>query len=134
MAAIQEVALQYGGHDALRSNGITTQQWLALFQANIEIESAYKMTARSHVGAIGLGQLMPNTAKRLGVDPHDMIQNLHGSARYLLMQLEEFGSVDLALAAYNAGPAAVRKYGGIPPYSETQAHVRKVQVVMARLI
>lgn len=134
MAGIQEVALKYGGHEALRANGISLQQWMALFQANIEIESAYKTTARSHVGAIGLGQLMPETARRLGVDPHDMMQNLDGSARYLLMQLQEFGSVDLALAAYNAGPAAVRRYGGIPPYSETQGHVRKVRAVMARLI
>ncbi len=69
---------------------------------------------------------MPETARDLGVDPHDPRENLHGSARYLLAQLQDFGAIDLALAAYNAGPDAVRQYGGIPPFEETRGHVRKV--------
>ena len=65
-------------------------------------------------------------AEQLGVDPYDAKQNLDGSARYLLTQLHDFGSAELALAAYNAGPGAVLKYGGIPPYEETKGHVSKV--------
>lgn len=130
---INTVGTRYAGHPALRSAGLSSRDWLHLFQANIEIESAYRTTARSHVGAVGLGQLMPATAKRLKVDPHDPAQNLDGSARYLLMMLGMFGSAELALAAYNAGPEAVKKYGGIPPYKETQGHVRKVLAVAKRL-
>ena len=69
----------------------------------------------------------------LGVDPRDPQQNLDGSARYLAMMLERFGDPRLALAAYNAGPAAVRQYGAIPPYRETQNHVARVMAVVARL-
>ena len=76
---------------------------------------------------------MPATALDLGVDPRDPHQNLDGSARYLAMMLETFGDSRLALAAYNAGPDAVRKYGGIPPYRETQNHVARVMAVVARL-
>lgn len=132
-AMIQNVGLKYATHPGVRAAGLSTTDWLALFQANIEIESAYKVRARSHVGAIGLGQLMPETARNLGVNPHDPEQNLDGSARYLLTQLQKFGSVDLALAAYNAGPGAVLKHNGVPPYRETQGHVRKVTAVMRRL-
>ncbi|RFP85374.1 lytic transglycosylase domain-containing protein, partial [Rhodobacteraceae bacterium 63075] len=113
--------------------GLSVSDWLALFQANIEVESAYRPGALSSAGAIGLGQLMPGTAADLGVDPHDMTQNLDGSARYLLMMLARFGSPDLALAAYNAGPEAVARHGGIPPYTETQNHVRRVMAVRDRL-
>ena len=107
-------------------SGLSGSEWLALFRSNIAVESAFNPEAESHVGAIGLGQLMPDTADALGVDPHDPEDNLRGSARYLLAQLETFGSAELALAAYNAGPEAVRKYDGIPPYAETLAHVAKV--------
>jgi soluble lytic murein transglycosylase-like protein len=106
---------------------------LNLFRANIEIESAYRQSAVSSAGAIGLGQLMPATARDLGVDPRDPLQNLDGSARYLAMMLELFGDPHLALAAYNAGPDAVRQYRGIPPYQETQNHVARVMAVVARL-
>ena len=105
-----------------------------LYRANIEIESNYSQQAVSPVGAIGLGQLMPGTAALLGVDPHDWAQNLDGSARYLLTQINRFGSADLALAAYNAGPVAVIEYGGVPPYVETQGHVQKVLGVYQRLM
>ncbi|WP_408630831.1 lytic transglycosylase domain-containing protein [Marinibacterium profundimaris] len=69
---------------------------------------------------------MPETAQELCVDPHDPHQSLDGSARYLLLQLQDLGSLDLALAAYTAGPDAVRRYSGIPPSAETRGHVRKV--------
>ena len=92
----------------------------------IETESAYNDRAYSSAGAVGLAQLMPGTAKLLGVDPGDRMQNLDGGARYLLAQINEFGTLSLAVAAYNAGPGAVRTYGGVPPYRETERHVAKV--------
>ena len=133
IAAIHETALRYGGHATLRNLGISLTEWSLLFQANIEIESRYNHSARSHVGAIGLGQLMPDTARALGVDPLDLHQNLDGSARYLLLMLERFGSMELALAGYNAGPEAVARHNGIPPYRETIGHVQKVMAVLNRL-
>jgi soluble lytic murein transglycosylase-like protein len=129
LAAIQEVGLRYASHGGLRVADITVTDWLNLYRANIEIESAYNPRAVSHAGAIGLGQLMPNTARALGVDPNNWRQNLDGSARYLATMLAEFGDVRLALAAYNAGPDAVREYSGIPPYPETQNHVQRVLAV-----
>lgn len=133
LSAIEATALRYGGHPGLRRAELSVSNWLALFRANIEIESAYRQSAVSSAGAIGLGQLMPATARDLGVDPRDPIQNLDGSARYLAMMLELFGDPRLALAAYNAGPDAVRQYNGIPPYRETQNHVARVMAVVARL-
>jgi hypothetical protein len=133
LAALQDTALRYAGHPALRSAGLSASDWLALFQANIEVESAYRPSAVSSAGAIGLGQLMPETARDLGVDPQDPAQNLDGAARYLLAMLARFGTPELALAAYNAGPDAVARHGGIPPYSETQNHVRRVFAVRDRL-
>ena len=129
-AEVEDLVLDVGDdyirHPALKAAGLSGKEWLALFRANIAVESAFNPDARSSVGAIGLGQLMPGTADLLGVDPHDPEENLHGSARYLLAQLEDFGAANLALAAYNAGPEAVRDYGGIPPYAETEGHVAKV--------
>ena len=133
LAAIDEVGMRYAGHAALRKAGMTVTEWRNFYRANIEIESAYNPKARSHVGAIGLGQLMPATAATLGVNPHDMHQNLDGSARYLLFLLDRFGTKELALAGYNAGPEAVSRHGGIPPYFETIGHVRKVMAVFSRL-
>lgn len=123
---VLDVGDDYLRHPALKAAGLSGTEWLALFRANIAVESAFNPDARSSVGAIGLGQLMPGTANFLGVNPNDPEDNLHGSARYLLAQLEDFGAADLALAAYNAGPEAVRDYGGIPPYAETEGHVAKV--------
>jgi soluble lytic murein transglycosylase-like protein len=87
-------------------------------------ESAYRPHAVSKAGAIGVMQLMPATARALGVDPHDAAANIAGGSAYLRKQLDRFGGrIDLALAAYNAGPGAVVRYGGVPPYRETQAYV-----------
>ncbi len=97
-----------------------------LFTKLVTAESAWKPRAVSHAGAIGLAQLMPGTARILGVDPWNPKQNLDGGARYLRQQYDRFGSWKLALAAYNAGPEAVVKHGGIPPYAETRAYVRKI--------
>lgn len=90
-------------------------------------ESGFSPTARSGAGAVGLMQLMPATARGLGVDPTDPAQAALGAGRYLAEQMTSFGGrLDLALAAYNAGPGAVRKHGGVPPYAETAAYVRTV--------
>ncbi|MCA8880263.1 MAG: lytic transglycosylase domain-containing protein [Rhodobacteraceae bacterium] len=97
-----------------------------LFVRLVEQESGWNPGAVSYKGALGLAQLMPETARRLGVDPTDPHQNLDGGARYLRQQFERFGSWRLALAAYNAGPAAVEKYGDIPPYEETRNYVRAI--------
>lgn len=98
----------------------------SLFVRLVQQESNWNPRARSHKGAIGLAQLMPQTARKLGVNPHDPRENLEGGARYLRQQYDRFGSWQLALAAYNAGPGAVQKYNGVPPYRETQNYVRKV--------
>jgi len=97
-----------------------------LFLRLVETESNWNDGAVSNKGAIGLAQLMPNTAKTLGVDPAVPQQNLEGGARYLRQQYEKFGSWRLALAAYNAGPEAVTKYNGVPPFEETQNYVVKI--------
>lgn len=95
----------------------------------IKAESNFQITAVSHAGARGLMQLMPETARELGVDdPFDIEQNIDGGARYLRQMLDKFGGdLKTALAAYNAGPGAVEKYGGnVPPYPETKQYVRRV--------
>lgn len=103
-----------------RKHGVPEDLFLRLVQQ----ELGWNPSARSNKGARGLAQLMPGTAARLGVDASDPVQNLEGGARYLRMMYNTFGSWRLALAAYNAGPAAVQKYGGVPPYQETLAYVR----------
>ena len=97
-----------------------------LFLRLIQQESGWNANALSHKGAMGLAQLMPGTARLLGVNPADPRQNLEGGARYLRMQYDTFGDWRLALAAYNAGPGAVQQYNGIPPYRETQGYVRAI--------
>jgi soluble lytic murein transglycosylase-like protein len=107
---------------AARKHGIPEDLFLRLVQQ----ESGWNPGARSHKGATGLAQLMPGTARVLGVDENDPHQNLDGGARYLRMQYDRFGSWRLALAAYNAGPEAVEKHGGIPPYAETRGYVKAI--------
>ncbi|AEV88789.1 lytic transglycosylase [Actinoplanes sp. SE50] len=105
-----------------------------LLAAVAKVESGYNPKAVSKVGAQGLMQLMPGTAKGLGVDDaFDPEQAVNGAAKMLKGLLNEFKSVPLALAAYNAGGGAVHRYGGIPPFSETQAYVPKVQKALAAL-
>lgn len=97
-----------------------------LFIRLVEAESSFRPDVTSEAGAYGLTQLMPGTAAELGVDPSDPVQNLRGGARYLRQQLDRFGDPALALAAYNAGPGNVRRYGGIPPFEETQNYVTRI--------
>lgn len=100
---------------------------VALIDAVIRTESGYRPRAVSRAGAIGLMQLMPDTAKSLGVrDAFDPRENILGGSRYLKKMLDQFGSLRLAVAAYNAGPNAVTKHGGVPPYLETRRYVDTV--------
>ena len=98
-----------------------------LIHAVAQAESGYNQDARSEAGAIGVMQLMPGTAEGLGVDPTDLRGNIYGGAKYLRQLMDTFGGdIQKVIAAYNAGPGAVQKYGGIPPYEETQNYVQKV--------
>jgi hypothetical protein len=98
----------------------------ALLAAVAKTESGFNSSAVSSSGAIGLMQFMPATAKGLGVDATDPASSIDGAARYLSSLTKQFGSTPLALAAYNAGPGTVQRYGGIPPYGETKSYVQKV--------
>lgn len=129
-AMIAETAVKYGSHPALAKAGINAVEFRCWFQGLIKQESNFAIGARSHAAAFGLTQIIPGTAKDLGIYPayydNPRLQ-LDGGARYLLAQLNRFGKMELALAAYNAGPGAVMKYDGIPPYKETQDYVVKVR-------
>jgi soluble lytic murein transglycosylase-like protein len=97
-----------------------------LFLRLVQQESGWNATAVSVKGATGLAQLMPGTAELMGVDINDPEANLDGGARYLRLMYDKFGSWKLALAAYNAGPAAVEEHDGIPPFAETEAYVKAI--------
>jgi len=125
-ALTRAVASRYASHPIVKAAGIDPREFIIFFDVMIQTESGFNERARSPVGAIGLAQLMPGTARMLGVDPYDKSQNLDGGARYLIAQIAEFGTLSLAVAAYNAGPGAVRTYKGVPPYRETERHVSKV--------
>lgn len=124
-------AIPYAGlfQAAAAKHGISP----TLLAAVAKVESGYNPKAVSQAGARGLMQIMPSTAAGLGIDPLDPAQAIDGAARILAGNLKSFDSLPLALAAYNAGSGAVRKYNGIPPYAETQAYVPKVQAAMAEL-
>ena len=127
-AAIPRYVGKYRGEyltdarSAARKHGVPEDLFLRLVQQ----ESGWNPKAVSHKGAIGLAQLMPGTAQKLRVDPRDPKQNLDGGARYLAQQYRTFRDWRLALAAYNAGPEAVKKHGGVPPYRETQGYVQAI--------
>ncbi|MEW5772070.1 MAG: lytic transglycosylase domain-containing protein [Thermodesulfobacteriota bacterium] len=105
-----------------------------LVQAVIQVESNFQSDAVSPAGAQGIMQIMPQTQKDLGLtSPFDYRLNIEAGVRYLRMQYDRFRRLDLALAAYNAGPEAVEKHGGIPPYAETRDYVRKVLTLYRKL-
>jgi len=106
----------------------------ALVRAVIHAESAFRPSAKSHAGAVGLMQLMPATAQDMGVtNREDPSQNIHGGVRYLAWLLDMFqGDRKLATAAYNAGPGAVKRHGGVPPFAETEAYIERVAILAKR--
>ena len=123
---------EYSGaiEDAAREHGVDP----ALVRAVIHAESGFNPRARSRKGAMGLMQLMPGTASDMGVrDPWVVQQNIQGGVKYLAMLLAEFkGDITLATAAYNAGPGAVDRYGGVPPIEETRTYVQRVRQLLDR--
>ena len=124
-AALPKRALQYEAifDEASRTYGVSKSLLLAVAKQ----ESNFDPNSVSHAGAQGIMQLMPGTAKTLGVkNAFDPYENIMGGAKLLRDNIRAFGSVPLALAAYNAGPGAVKKYGGVPPYKETQDYVKKI--------
>lgn len=124
-AALPKRALQYEAifDEASRTYGVSKSLLLAVAKQ----ESNFDPNSVSHAGAQGIMQLMPGTAKTLGVkNAFDPYENIMGGAKLLRDNIRSFGSVPLALAAYNAGPGAVKKYGGVPPYKETQDYVKKI--------
>lgn len=115
--------------DIIRHNASAYRLEEALVKAVIKAESNYNSRSVSSKGAQGLMQLIPETARLVRVsDPFDPAENIRGGSTYLRMMLDQFnGNIDLALAAYNAGPNAVQRYGGIPPYAETRQYVQRVR-------
>lgn len=110
-----------------------------LVTAIMETESSFRFNAYSKAGAVGLMQLMPDTAKMLGVNPHNVLENVLGGVNFLASLIKRFSDwgeygVTYAVAAYNAGPGAVEKCGGVPNYSETQNYVLKVANIYNRIL
>lgn len=110
-----------------------------LLTALIRQESNFNLYAQSGAGAYGLAQIMPETASSLGINNYNPVENIEGGARYLATQMSNFEtqgeySTAYALAAYNAGPGAIKKYGGIPPYSETLNYIERVFVFYKELV
>lgn len=104
-----------------------------LVRAIINTESNWRHNIKSKKGAIGIMQIKPITAKELNINPHDLEDNIRGGIMYISKLLNRFEHMDHALAAYNAGPKAVKKYKGVPPYKETKKYVQKVNKIYAQL-
>jgi len=121
--------LVYSYRDIIRQNARVYRLEEALVKAVIKAESNYNPQSRSNKGAQGLMQLIPETARLMNVNnPYDPAENIRGGSNYLRLMLDQFnGNLDLALAAYNAGPNAVQRHGGIPPYTETREYVQRVR-------
>ncbi|MDA8199193.1 MAG: lytic transglycosylase domain-containing protein [Thermaerobacter sp.] len=107
---------------AASATGLSPQ----LLEAVARQESGFNPASQSPAGAVGVMQLMPGTARELGVNPANAAENISGGAHYLAELLVQFKSLPLALAAYNAGPGAVERYGGVPPYAQTQHYVHDI--------
>lgn len=121
------VAHRFASSPGVVHAGLDKASFVALFTTMIHRESNFQVRAVSSAGAKGLGQLMPGTARDLGVcDVFSPQDNLQGAATYLSMMLEQFGNPSMALAAYNAGPGAVSRHGGIPPFRETRQYVADI--------
>jgi soluble lytic murein transglycosylase-like protein len=118
--------------DIIRRHAARYRLEEALVRAVIKAESNFNPKAVSHKGAIGMMQLIPSTARLMDVhDPLNPEENIRGGSRYLRLMLDEFdGNLELALAAYNAGPNAVKRHGGIPPFAETRTYVERVKKYM----
>ena len=123
----QTTGLDAGYHDVIAASAKKYNIDPALVSAVAEVESGFHQDAVSDAGAVGIMQLMPDTAASLGINPYDANQNIDGGAKYLSQLLQTFGGdIRKAVAAYNAGPQAVRDHGGVPPYGETEAYVDSV--------
>lgn len=108
---------------------VSAQRWNispAILAAQIDAESGFNPNSISAAGAVGIAQFLPSTAKDNGIDPYNVSQAIDGMAMLDARYVKAFGSIDDALAAYNAGPGAVQKYAGIPPFAETQNYVKKI--------
>lgn len=127
--SVGRVNLPHAYKDIIRHYASSYRLEEALVKAVIKAESNYNPQAVSSKGARGLMQLIPETARQMRVnDPFDPMQNIRGGSNYLRLMLDQFnGNIDLALAAYNAGPNAVQRHGGIPPYEETRTYVQRVR-------
>ncbi len=125
--ALYDVASLFANRPEVSAAGLSPETFRQLFTAMIQQESGFNPRAVSPKGAMGLGQIMPLTAKSLNLsEPYQVKPNLIAAATYLTRQLRSFGTPELALAAYNAGPGAVRRAKGVPNYPETQAYVAAI--------
>jgi len=120
-----------GLNELIQRNARNHQVSPDLIRAVIQAESGGRINARSRAGALGPMQLMPGTARMLGVNPLEPSQNINGGVRYLLAMARKFGNLNETLAAYNAGPGAVERYGGVPPYRETRNYIRRIRRTLA---